>query len=111
MRAAVEELSPQAFRERWPETKRDEVQLLDVREAAELDIAALPRVVHIPMLEISARLGELDPERPVVVMCHTGVRSRHVAGFLVANEFKQVCNLAGGIDAWSTQLDPELPRY
>jgi len=111
MRAAVEELSPQAFCERWPESERDDIVLLDVRDADELDLAALPRALHIPMMEIPQRLSELDPERPVVVMCHTGVRSRHVAGFLVANRFKRVFNLAGGIDAWSIEVDTELPRY
>jgi len=63
------------------------------------------------MREIPGRLPELDRDRPIVVMCHSGVRSRHVAAFLLANGFEQVFNLDGGIDAWSTDVDPELPRY
>ncbi len=106
-----EELSPTAFRTRWPSERLDEVQLLDVREHQELAIASLPGTVHIPMREIPERLAELDHDRPVVVMCHSGVRSRHVAGFLLANDFEQVFNLAGGIDAWSAEIDPTLPRY
>jgi rhodanese-related sulfurtransferase len=109
--AAVEEVSPRSFCSRWPDHERGEVLLLDVRDPAELALARLPQAVHVPMRDIPARLAELDPERPTVVMCHTGVRSRHVTGFLLASGFKQVYNLAGGIDAWSTELDPEVPRY
>lgn len=90
---------------------RDEVQLLDVREPEELAIVSLPGSLHIPMRKIPARLAELDRNRPIVVMCHTGVRSRHVAGFLLANDFEDVFNLAGGIDAWAVEIDPDLSRY
>jgi rhodanese-related sulfurtransferase len=107
----VEELSPRAFCERWPEEHPDRVQLLDVREPEELALVSLPRAAHIPMMELPARLNELDPTRPVVVMCHSGQRSRHVAAFLLANGFEQVYNLSGGIDAWSAEIDPGLPRY
>lgn len=107
----VEELSPISFRERWPAAHRDEVQLLDVREPLELATVSLPGAVHIPMLEIPARLDELDASRPVVVMCHAGQRSRQVAAYLAANGFEEVYNLSGGIDAWAAQLEPGLPRY
>lgn len=106
-----EELTPTSFRERWPDARLDEVQLLDVREPQELAIASLTIALHIPMREIPGRLAELDRDRPIVVMCHTGVRSRHVAGFLLANDFKQVFNLAGGIDAWAVEIAPDLSRY
>lgn len=106
-----EELTPTSFRQRWPHEERDEVQLLDVREPDELAIASLPGALHIPMREIPMRIAELDRERPIVVMCHSGIRSRHVAGFLLANDFKQVFNLAGGIDAWAVEIAPDLPRY
>ena len=106
-----EELSPTSFRARWPEGSLDEVQLLDVREPQELAIASVPGALHIPMREIPARLEELDRNRPIVVMCHTGVRSRHVASFLLANDFEQVFNLAGGIDAWAVEIAPDLSRY
>ncbi|MDH3420592.1 MAG: rhodanese-like domain-containing protein [Gammaproteobacteria bacterium] len=106
-----EELSPTSLCARWPDERLDDVQLLDVREPEELAIASLPGSLHIPMREIPGRLEQLDRDRPIVVMCHTGVRSRHVAGFLLANDFKHVYNLAGGIDAWSAEIDPALPRY
>ena len=63
------------------------------------------------MLEIPARLSELDGTRPVVVMCHSGQRSRQVARFLAAQGFGQVFNLSGGITAWSQEVDPSIPRY
>ncbi len=106
-----EELTPTSFRERWPADRADEVQLLDVREPEELAIVSLSGSLHIPMREIPARLAELDRNRPIVVMCHTGVRSRHVAGFLLANDFEDVFNLAGGIDAWAVEIAPGLSRY
>lgn len=111
MQSTIEELSPRSFCERWPEARRDDVQLLDVRDMAELELASLPRALHIPMSQIPTRLQELDPQLPIVVMCHTGRRSGQVAAFLLANGFEQVYNLAGGIEAWSTDVDPALPRY
>ena len=111
MSRTVEELSPRSFCELWPEENRSHVQLLDVREPVELQLASLPGVVHIPMREVPTRLDDLDRKKPIVVVCHSGQRSRHVAGFLLANGFERVYNLAGGIDAWSVDIDPKLPRY
>jgi rhodanese-related sulfurtransferase len=108
----VPELSPTEFAARWPNYARgDEVVLLDVREHDELAIAAVAGALHIPMREIPARLAELDPAKPLVVMCHSGGRSRRVAEFLKGNGFPNVLNLNGGIDAWSTQIDSRVPRY
>jgi len=111
MQIGVKSVSPREFCARWPEANRADVQLLDVREPAELAMAAIPDAIRIPMREVPSRLVELDRHRPVVVMCHSGVRSGHVAAFLLANGFEQVFNLAGGIDAWSIDVDPTLPRY
>ncbi len=92
-----------------------EAVLLDVRESWELEQAVirLPGMdcTHIPMGLVPQRLAELDRTRPVVCICHHGVRSQHVAAFLSGQGFEQVYNLAGGIDAWSTQVDPAVPRY
>ena len=106
----VPELTPTEFRRRWPQGS-GEVTLLDVREPAELALAALPEARHIAMREVPARLGELDRAKPLVVMCHGGSRSRRVAEYLVQHGFEQVFNLAGGIDAWSVEIDPSVPRY
>lgn len=107
----VEELTPSQFRARWPEPTPDEVLLLDVREAGELQIASIAEAVHMPMNEVPGRLGELDESRPIVVVCHSGGRSRRVSEFLAARGFEQVFNLTGGIDAWSREIDPGIPRY
>jgi len=86
--------------------------LLDVREDWEIELAPVPsRIVHIPMGQIADRLNELDPDTATVVICRSGGRSMEVARFLSANGFKSVSNLAGGILAWSRDVDPEIPQY
>lgn len=108
----VPELSPTEFVQRWSNHEDGStVVLLDVREHVELEIASLPSVVHVPMREIPARLADFDRDMPIVVMCHSGGRSRRVAEYLLGNGFSQVFNLRGGIDAWSTEIDPQVPRY
>lgn len=109
---AVPELTPKEFAERWPEyALGQDVVLLDVREPAELALAAIAGAVHVPMRDVPARLAELPRDRPIVVMCHSGRRSYFVAELLLGNQFMDVFNLRGGIDAWSTQLDSHVPRY
>jgi rhodanese-related sulfurtransferase len=107
----VLELTPTEFRRRWPNENSTGVVLLDVREPQELMLAKVRQALHIPMREVPHRLDELDPATPVVVMCHSGGRSRRVAEFLTTSGFEEVYNLAGGIDAWAEQLDPTVPRY
>jgi rhodanese-related sulfurtransferase len=109
----MQELRPQAYRERWSEADEQagRVVLLDVREAVELDIARLPRAIHVPMGEVPARLGELDRNRPLVVICRSGGRSGQVVEFLERQGFKDVYNLAGGIIAWAEELDDSLAVY
>ncbi len=89
--------------------------LLDVREPWEVARAALNldgvRTVCIPMQEIAARLGELDPAQPVLGLCHHGVRSMHVLHFLERAGYAHVYNIDGGIDAWSSHIEPAVPRY
>jgi rhodanese-related sulfurtransferase len=87
------------------------VFVLDVREPHELAVAALEGAVHIPMAQIPDRVGELPRDREIVVLCHQGVRSERVTQFLRASGFDRAVNLAGGIDAWSREIDPALPRY
>jgi rhodanese-related sulfurtransferase len=92
-----------------------EVLVLDVREPWELTTASVVpqgfELRAIPMGEIPARLAELDAARPIACLCHHGARSQRVAGFLANNGFGHVANLAGGIDAWSRERDPGVPRY
>jgi rhodanese-related sulfurtransferase len=89
--------------------------LLDVREDWEVAVAAIRidgvAARHIPMGQIPERLAELDPAQAVVCICHHGMRSAQVAHFLERQGFATVYNLAGGIDAWSEQVDGSVPRY
>jgi adenylyltransferase/sulfurtransferase len=85
--------------------------LLDVRERPEASFASLPGSVLIPLGELPDRVGELDPAASVVVYCHHGVRSARALEVLEKAGFTRARHLTGGIDAWSVQVDPELPRY
>ncbi|WP_028008786.1 rhodanese-like domain-containing protein [Solimonas flava] len=87
------------------------VTLIDVRSADELALAAIAGARHMPMHELPQRLGELDPAAPIAVLCHHGVRSEMAGRFLEKNGFADVASVAGGIDAWSTDVDPGVPRY
>lgn len=89
--------------------------VLDVRENWELETASVQPagfdLVAIPMGDVPQRLAELDPVRPVACLCHHGARSLRVAAFLAQNGFASVANISGGIDAWSRERDPAVPRY
>jgi len=88
----------------------EDLYILDVREPFEYQIAQIGGRL-IPMTEVPRRLAEIDREREVIVHCHHGVRSQRVAEFLKQSGYARVVNLAGGIDAWSEQIDPKLARY
>ena len=105
---AVAEITPTEFVER--RSRGESLTLLDVREEWELGVASVPDVIHIPMGEVADRLGELDRSREVVVLCRSGRRSLQVANFLQQNGFQAV-NLAGGILAWSRDVDATIPTY
>ena len=96
----------QALRERG----EDHV-LLDVRESGELALARLGGETHVPLHLLPLRFGELDPARTTVVICHHGVRSAMAVRFLREHGFSKLHNLAGGIDAFSRDVDPAVPRY
>jgi adenylyltransferase/sulfurtransferase len=88
----------------------DALTLLDVREDWEMSVASVPGVVHIPMAQVQARLNELDRNKEIVVLCRSGRRSLEVAKLLQLNDFRAI-NLAGGILAWSRDVDPSIPTY
>ena len=85
--------------------------LLDVRMPEEVAIASLPGALNIPLMQLPERIGELNPQAPIAVLCHHGVRSEHASRFLEHNGFTQVSHLEGGIDAWSVEIDERVPRY
>ena len=101
--------------DQWKQEQSAPALLLDVREPWEVSTArVLPDgfdVVLIPMNQIPARLAELPRDRPIACLCHHGARSLHVAAFLEHHGFEQVANITGGIDAWSHERDPSVPRY
>ena len=89
--------------------------LLDVREPWEFGLARIDvagtTMLHIPMMQVPDRLAEIGTAQPVVCICHHGVRSAQVVAFLMQHGHDAVYNLAGGIDAWSTEVDARVPRY
>src|SRR5437868_1808298 len=99
---SIPEITPAEFVER--RDRGNALTLPDVREDWELAVASVPGVLHIPMGAVADRLAELNREQEVVVMCRSGRRSLEVAKFLQQNGFRTV-NLAGGILAWSRDLD------
>src|SRR5207253_8764751 len=87
--------------------------LLDCREPSEVATARIAGSVHIPMKEISARLAELESQKSgrIIVHCHHGGRSLRVAQFLRQQGFDKAQNMAGGIEKWLLEIDPNVSRY
>jgi len=85
--------------------------LLDVREAMELETAAIAGALHIPMGEIPGRLEDIDASKTIICMCRSGGRSAQVAEFLLAQGYAKAVNLTGGIHAWSDLVDSSIPKY
>jgi adenylyltransferase/sulfurtransferase len=103
------EISAQALR---AERERNPaLVLLDVREPFERDIAVIPDARAIPLGELPARLRELDGRATIVAYCHHGMRSLRAVEILAGAGFANVRSLRGGIDGWSVEVDPGLPRY
>jgi rhodanese-related sulfurtransferase len=109
----MEQITPAQLAE-WAKNQAQRPILLDVREGWECQTASAQSdaadLIHMPMQTIPARLNELDKSRPIACLCHHGGRSMQVAAFLQQHGF-QVANVAGGIHAWSMQVDPSIPVY
>ncbi len=88
-------------------------RLIDVREADEYEIARIPGAELLPLSQWPALALEklTDRTQPLLIQCHHGGRSARATDFLLRNGFADVTNLAGGIDAWSLEIDPSVPRY
>jgi len=91
--------------------KGEQVFLLDVREPHEYSLAKIEGSTLIPLGTLPASLNQLDPNNEIVALCHKGMRSADAVGFLLQQGFANVKNLIGGIDAWSVEIDPSVPRY
>ncbi len=90
---------------------REPFELIDVRETFECEIARIDGARLIPLGEIAERADELPRDRPIVVHCHSGRRSAEAVRLLQQRGFGNIYNLEGGIDAWSDQIDPGVPKY
>ena len=89
----------------------EDVLVVDVREPHELAISSLAGALHMPLATVPQRAHELPLSRMLVLMCHRGSRSQKALEMLSALGFTQLRNLSGGIDAWSREVDPKVPRY
>jgi rhodanese-related sulfurtransferase len=91
----------------------DDLLLIDCRTSEEWETARIEGAMLVPLQELSIRIGELreHEDRPIVVHCHKGKRSMTVTSVLRELGFANVRSMAGGIHAWSEQVDPNVPRY
>ncbi len=85
--------------------------LLDVRESDEFALCHIEGSLWIPLLEVPAHVGDLNPADEIVVCCHTGNKSLEVVKFLRRRGFQHVSNLEGGIDLWAIAIDHSFPIY
>ena len=85
--------------------------LIDVREPWEVEVAAIAGAIFVPMGDVPSRIAMLPRDVPLVVLCHHGARSFRVMSWLRSQGLANAVNLAGGIDAWSRDVDPSVPRY
>lgn len=107
----IKEITPNELAQRL--NQNDKLFLLDVREANEVAICAIAGAMNIPMNIIPLYLDKIPDEIDIIIYCHHGIRSLNVAYFLAENGFDvdQLYNLSGGIDKWSQNVEPAMPRY
>jgi len=85
--------------------------LIDVREPHEFQISRIPGSTLIPLGDVPKRWQEIPSDQEIILHCKAGVRSAKALIFLRQQGYKNLLNLKGGIDAWSEEVDPSLPRY
>ncbi|HVF09759.1 MAG TPA: molybdopterin-synthase adenylyltransferase MoeB [Abditibacteriaceae bacterium] len=106
---AIEQITARQMKEMLDAGRK--ITILDVREPQEWDIVRFPHAKLIPLGEVPERMHELDTADEIIVHCHHGMRSARAITFLQKMGFQKLKNLAGGIDAWAVNVDPDLPRY
>lgn len=110
----IPEISPQELATLLAENNQD-IQLIDVRELEEVAIASIPEFTILPLSQFNQWSGkittEFDMEKETIVMCHHGMRSAQMCQWLLNNQFTNVKNLSGGINAYSLEIDSNIPRY
>ena len=111
----MQQIRPAQFQEWLAQHAGAQPLVLDVREPWEVQTASVTpdgfELLNIPMQQIPAQLNQLDEDRPIACLCHHGMRSLHVASFLEQNGYTNITNVTGGIDLWSAERDPSVPRY
>ena len=107
----MRQITPAELADWLGEKERPKPVLLDVREPWEFQTCRIAGSRHVPIGQIAARKDEIDPAADIVVICHHGARSMHVAMFLERNGYAKVHNLAGGVDSWARTVDRSMPVY
>ena len=107
----MQQISPAQLAAWLADDQRPVPLLLEVREPWEFEFCHIEGSVPMPMASVPARIGELDPDRETVVICHHGGRSAQVCMFLARQGHGRVINLAGGVAGWAAQVDPCMPQY
>src|SRR5579872_2194809 len=107
--AAIREATPTEIHRRLQ--AGEDLLLVDVREPAEIAIAALPDALICPLSRASDWIDRLPKEQPLIIFCHHGIRSLRVAHALAERGHTNLSNMTGGIDLWSTEVDSGIPRY
>ena len=102
-------ITPREFGERV--RGGEDFLLVDVREPEEYELARVDGARLLPLSLFNEWAPTLDPDRPTVFICHHGIRSAQVCAYLARQGFEKLYNLAGGIDRWSLEVDPSVPRY
>jgi rhodanese-related sulfurtransferase len=91
--------------------RAEKITLIDVREPWEYNIARIEGAQLVPLGTLGSEYKKLDQNSEIVIHCHMGMRSMDATQFLLQQGFKNVKNLTGGINAWSMQIDPAVPKY
>jgi rhodanese-related sulfurtransferase len=110
------EVTPRETRDKLAGKAGPRPLLLDCRRADEFAFNRIQGATHVPMDQITARADEIEEaaggkDKEIIVQCHSGRRSLQVAATLRGLGFTSVKSLAGGIDLWSVDIDPQVPRY
>ena len=105
----VQSVSPRDVKARLD--RGDPIFLVDVRELDEVEIASIKGAHVIPSGEVLMRASEIPKDKDVILFCHGGARSMMAAYQLKRKGWNRVANMAGGIEAWSLEVDPSVPRY
>lgn len=107
----MQSITPTELSKYLSDSNQEKPLLLDVREPWEFEICHIEGSQLIPMNSIPEKFSELETEKPIICICHHGMRSWQVASFLESKGFTQVINLTGGVEAWAREVDKSMQTY